>query len=1348
MKKPTLYSTILCVFAFIFPTLSAQVSPQTRQLINEYLASHNDSLKRQSTSFEYEVIQDRIDPSSGIRSIQALQKVNGIYVLEGILSLNYGLYGHLHAVDQFVDPFPVNRASRISAEEAVSTALSYHNMPSPAYLHVKEPPSGMDHHTIFTRNEATASDIIARLMYINNKNADGLILTWEIQTHTADRQNYWVTYVDAISGRVLTSEDKVLHCSFGGGLVYDASPAEQLQIDAQHHAMHMRSARDWDEVIAQRTESFATENTNAEDIETEFNDPRASNKTEATLPPVVVAPVNTYLVLNIPAEAPNDTTAINTQTTVATAGDPIASPWGWTSNDNIDQNKYTKGNNVWAFHDPSPGPLGGAPNPVTGALSTGFDIVTMQQEFIYPWDLTQEPEYFSTTDPSNLFPNRNAAITNLFYWNNLIHDIFYHFGFTESGRNFQFDNMGNGGMGADEVLAQAQDGGGTNNANFLTLADGVNGQMQMYLWTTSVPDSLVKISSVSISTTVNAGDAFASIQGALYNSATPIDLYTNPVLNKNFVLVNDGCGSPEGCGAGSGVGLPPCNTVSDAIVLIDRGTCSFVEKVHGAQLGGAAGVIVINNNTANPNEILAMGGSDATTNTITIPAVMISYNSGVKLKTALAAGAVIVGSLQRDNPPLPKKDGDFDNGIIAHEYGHGISNRLSPQTATGGSLSGSEQGGEGWSDYIALYLVTTESDLSSPATGHPNGVLPNRGIGTYVQYTGYNGAGIRPRLYSMDENVNEYTYSGETNGGKGVGNAPEITIPHGVGFIWCTMLWEMTQNLIDLYGFNDDKYYNPPSTGNYSADSAVIAANNAGNNLALKLILQGIALQPSGPTFAQMREGILQADMLLYNGAHQCLIWEAFAKRGLGLNAVSGTNAIGDETDGYATPCNTTQVFYDIKKSGVTLMSNKNTISYTITVSNTSPFDNTGYDIEVLDVMPDEMIFLDASGAAYTQSNDSIFFEIDSIEQGQSVILTVNAFVNTPASSQPVVFYDFESGAQGWLVITGGFNEFIYTTDAPNAHSGSSFFYTTNLGLTGANTMLVSPVLDTSITNRQLRFWHKFGTDAGYDGGFVETTLDGIEWTRLPLQVNGYNGALNSTFNPANAGAAFTGLIPGYIESAGALPDGVTQVRFVFSEDVGMGGGDGWWIDDVRIVQNPVTVTNRVYVDDPIASGGRTHSSEATTLIMPEEPDNACAIVSITSDEGVGSLPFAIGCADAGDTIRFANSLHQDTILLVNHKAIVGKDLVFSAMPLDSIFISGANVDHTFEINLNTSVELAGLHIIAGTGSSGAALFNEGNIELRNISIYERASGNTGTLVHNANGANLMVSELTTIYIE
>ena len=83
--------------------------------------------------------------------------------------------------------------------------------------------------------------------------------------------------------------------------------------------------------------------------------------------------------------------------------------------------------------------------------------------------------------------NQNVAVQNLFYFNNVIHDTLYMNGFVESVGNFQEDNFGNGGAGSDSVNAEAQDGGGTNNANFATPSDGSNPRMQMYLWTQSTP---------------------------------------------------------------------------------------------------------------------------------------------------------------------------------------------------------------------------------------------------------------------------------------------------------------------------------------------------------------------------------------------------------------------------------------------------------------------------------------------------------------------------------------------------------------------------------------------------------------------------------------------------------------------------------------------------------------------------------------------------------------------------------------------------------------------------------------------------------------------------------------------
>ena len=98
--------------------------------------------------------------------------------------------------------------------------------------------------------------------------------------------------------------------------------------------------------------------------------------------------------------------------------------------------------------------------------------------FVTPANLGQQP---STAQ------NREVAVQNLFYLNNLIHDELYAHGFTESAGNFQEDNFGRGGAGSDSVEAQAQDGGGTNNANMATPADGSNPRMQMYVWTRTSP---------------------------------------------------------------------------------------------------------------------------------------------------------------------------------------------------------------------------------------------------------------------------------------------------------------------------------------------------------------------------------------------------------------------------------------------------------------------------------------------------------------------------------------------------------------------------------------------------------------------------------------------------------------------------------------------------------------------------------------------------------------------------------------------------------------------------------------------------------------------------------------------
>jgi extracellular elastinolytic metalloproteinase len=124
----------------------------------------------------------------------------------------------------------------------------------------------------------------------------------------------------------------------------------------------------------------------------------------------------------------------------------------------------TTGNNVEAYLDTN------ADNAPDSNNTTGLSVghaSSATQDFTFPFSTTVDPR-----------TQQAAVVTNLFYYNNIMHDFSYTLGFTETARNFQVNNFGRGGTGNDSVRAEAQDGSGTNNANFATPPDGSRPRMQ------------------------------------------------------------------------------------------------------------------------------------------------------------------------------------------------------------------------------------------------------------------------------------------------------------------------------------------------------------------------------------------------------------------------------------------------------------------------------------------------------------------------------------------------------------------------------------------------------------------------------------------------------------------------------------------------------------------------------------------------------------------------------------------------------------------------------------------------------------------------------------------------------
>lgn len=541
------------------------------------------------------------------------------------------------------------------------------------------------------------------------------------------------------------------------------------------------------------------------------------------------SPFGCYQVFAIPKESPND----GPRTLESDPNDPVASPFGWHDTDGDVDPDFTdsRGNNVEAQTDLDANNSFGGPDIRAVA---GPDL-----DFSFALDLNQNPPDY-----------REAAVTNLFYWNNLMHDVTYQYGFDEPSGNFQQNNYGHGGVENDPVQADAQDGSGCNNAQFGTPPDGGDGRMQMFVWI-GIPNARVTVG-------VTDYDAAKGCWGGALAPPTTADLEN----------VDDGT-APVGDGCTPLIGFTPGN-----IALIDRGDCEFGEKALNAQNAGASGVIVINNANL-PNGIISMGAGTVG-GSVTIPAVMVGNADGIDIRSQLPTSGMI-----QANPGAVDRDSDLDSGVMAHEYGHGISNRLVGGPGNVGCLSHPERMGEGWSDWWTLTLTPDPADTATTP----------RGVGTYVSFQPPTGPGIRVFPYTTDILVNPHTYS----------EVATAVQPHGVGEIWNTMLWEMYWNLVDEFGFDPDLY-----TG------------TGGNNIAIQLVVDGMKFTTCSPTFVDARDGILAADVATYGGAHECAIWEAFAKRGVGEGASGGTPNVGDEVEDFTLPAVCSAIFLDGFESGDT----------------------------------------------------------------------------------------------------------------------------------------------------------------------------------------------------------------------------------------------------------------------------------------------------------------------------------------------------------------------------------------------------------------------------------------------
>ncbi|CAM2066123.1 M36 family metallopeptidase [Sulfidibacter corallicola] len=771
-----------------------------RQVVMDYIRANLSSLGLTAEDVADPIIEEVHSPQTGSTHLYLTQTHRGIAVETAILNATVTREGRLLTLkSRFVADLAEavqTPDDSVSSELAIIKSAEHLGLEAPEELQLQSSEVGPAERRTFSGATLSRSDITVHLRYLPTADR-GVPLIWVVELDEIRKDDWWRLYVNASNGEVLGKFNYTIHDSF--------------------HAPYREPGK---KIVGYKA-SRAT-GQHLVELFAKFGGVDGSS----------------YNVLPLPAESPNH----GDFTTINDPAHPDASPFGWHDTDGVAGAEFTttEGNNVHAYQDRDGNDTPPTPNDdPDGGPSLTFDVT-------YPLD-SPPIDYLA------------GATVNLFFWNNLSHDILHFFGFDEAGGNFQETNYSGQGTGSDSVNAQSQSRADLeptdqtrNNANFSTPAEGLNPRMRMYEFTG--PAGVEVLAPVDLVGTSVA--SLASFGDQLEND-----------LTGNVEVVDDG-----DVGDGTGSTTDACQalingaTITGNIALLDRGSCSFVDKVRNAQNAGAIGVIIVNNQG---DGLVNPGGDNA--EDINIPSLFVGQTFGTSLKEAILGGEDVQVTFKA--ALFFNRDSDLDPGIIVHEYGHGLSNRLTggpSQVFCLNTQTTPEQAGEGWSDFLTLYF-TQQPDF-------PRG-LP-RGIGTYSSFQEVDGPGIRPFRYANDMTVNPATYT----------TISEVSVPHGVGFVFCTTLWDMYWNLVDDYGYDADLYQ---GTG--------------GNNLALRLVNEGLKRQPCSPGFIDARDAILAADLELNAGANACAIWRAFARRGMGVNADQGSSAsVTDSVEDFSVPaeCN------------------------------------------------------------------------------------------------------------------------------------------------------------------------------------------------------------------------------------------------------------------------------------------------------------------------------------------------------------------------------------------------------------------------------------------------------------
>lgn len=467
----------------------------------------------------------------------------------------------------------------------------------------------------------------------------------------------------------------------------------------------------------------------------------------------------------------------------------------------------------------------------------------------------------------------------------------------------------------------------------------------------------------------------------------------------------------------------------------------------------------------------------------------------------------------------PKVDGSFDAEVIVHEYVHGLTTRLVGGSQDATSLFGIQSGGmgEGWSDWYAMTMLSSPGD--DPDAKYP--------FGSYV--TRNFERGIRRFAYSTNLDINPLTYA-DIDPAQTRFNPADTDSVHRTGEVWASALWTARSEFIKAYGFEQ------------------------GKALIEQIVTDGLKLTPTNPSFVDARDAILAADRLANAGANECLLWAAFARRGIGFGASALNGSTNSVRQSFATAP------YCSREGSISFDRTAYTDGSTITLSlgDLDLVGQTSAQVLLTSVATgdSETVTLSASSipGLFTGSVAIVFASASPGDGRLQAALgdTIRASSTDQAVAQArtirevTIFEDAVSKKEQFNIVSDWkLTKTTFKSPSKSLTDSKKGDYKNN-----ANSIVeIMPKFNfTEMAGSRLVFQHKYALERGFDFGYVDVRVGNGLWTPV---------------------AAFTGIQSEFSETSIDLSsfDGRDRVsiRFRLSSDGGV-TADGWYIDDIRLI--------------------------------------------------------------------------------------------------------------------------------------------------------------------------------------